>query len=201
VPPILASGSLPPGFPWTTIDGRSFWDGGIISNSPLDLVVDHCGAASKRVFIVDLFAGRKPLPKNLGEVLMRRDEILYAERIRNDAKSRDLIEDQITPAQAPQDRPGQPSENAGDEERGEARVFTGGASFDHFMQMSQGQAALRQGPVHCIEAKRKNGLLRPAMGFHPLQPAAQLGNSGGRAGQGHPQDLPKNESLNSARMY
>jgi predicted acylesterase/phospholipase RssA len=92
VPPILASGSLPPGFPWTTIDGRSFWDGGIISNSPLDLVVDHCGAASKRVFIVDLFAGRKPLPKNLGEVLMRRDEILYAERIRNDAKSRDLIE-------------------------------------------------------------------------------------------------------------
>jgi hypothetical protein len=115
--------------------------------------------------------------------------------------SRDLIEDQITPAQAPQDRPGQPGENAGDEERGEARVFTGGASFDHFMQMSQGQAALRQGPVHCIEAKRKNGLLRPAMGFHPLQPAAQLGNSGGRAGQGHPQDLPKNESLNSARMY
>jgi len=90
---ILASGSVPPGFPWTTIDGRSFWDGGIISNSPLDLVVDHCGATSKRVFIVDLFAGRKPLPKNLGEVLMRRDEILYAERIRNDAKTRDLIED------------------------------------------------------------------------------------------------------------
>ncbi|HMM72564.1 MAG TPA: patatin-like phospholipase family protein, partial [Rhodocyclaceae bacterium] len=32
---IIASGSLPPGFPWTTIDGRHYWDGGIVSNSPL----------------------------------------------------------------------------------------------------------------------------------------------------------------------
>ncbi len=89
---ILASGSLPPGFPWTPIDGRSYWDGGIISNTPLDLVIDHCGAAGKRVFIVDLFAGRKPMPKNLGEVLARRDEIVFAERIRNDEKTRDLIQ-------------------------------------------------------------------------------------------------------------
>jgi NTE family protein len=88
---ILASGSLPPGFPWTTIDGRNYWDGGIISNSPLDLVIDSCGAASKRVFIVDLFAGRKPMPKNMGEVLARRDEIVFAERIRNDEKTRDLV--------------------------------------------------------------------------------------------------------------
>jgi hypothetical protein len=57
--------------------------------------------------------------------------------------------------------------------------------------MAQREAALRQGTVDCIEAKRKNSLLRPATGFHPLQPAAQLGNSGGRAGQGHPQDLLK----------
>ena len=34
---IIASGSLPPGFPWTTIDGKHYWDGGIVSNSPLDL--------------------------------------------------------------------------------------------------------------------------------------------------------------------
>jgi hypothetical protein len=79
----------------------------------------------------------------------------------------------IASARAPQDRPGQPRENAGDEERGEARIFAGGASFDHLMQMAHRKAALRQGPVDCIEAKRKNGLLRPAMRFHPLQPAAQ----------------------------
>lgn len=88
---ILASGSLPPGFPWTTIDGRHYWDGGIISNSPLDLVVDRTGPSGKRVYVVDLFAGKKPLPKNLVEVLARRDEILYAERIRNDMGTQELI--------------------------------------------------------------------------------------------------------------
>ena len=90
---ILASGSLPPGFPWTTIDGRHYWDGGIISNSPLDLVIDRCGPSGKRVFVVDLFAGTKPLPTNLIEVLARRDEILYAERIRNDVDTQELVSD------------------------------------------------------------------------------------------------------------
>jgi NTE family protein len=90
---ILASGSLPPGFPWTTVRGKNYWDGGIISNSPLDLVLDRCGPVGKRVFIVDLFAGRKPLPKNLLEVMARRDEILFAERIRNDLATRELVED------------------------------------------------------------------------------------------------------------
>lgn len=90
---ILASGSLPPGFPWTAINGKRYWDGGIISNSPLDLVIDRCGPAGKQVYIVDLFAGIKPLPTNLIEVMARRDEILYAERIRNDLRTRELVED------------------------------------------------------------------------------------------------------------
>ena len=90
---ILASGSLPPGFPATTIDGRHYWDGGIISNSPLDLVVERAGPSGKRVFVVDLFAGRKPMPKNLMEVMARRDEIVFAERIRNDLATQELIDD------------------------------------------------------------------------------------------------------------
>ena len=90
---ILASGSLPPAFPWTTIQGKHYWDAGIISNSPLELVVERCGEASKRVFIVDLFGGRQRLPENLAEVLMRRDEIVYAERVRNDVRVRERIGD------------------------------------------------------------------------------------------------------------
>jgi NADPH-dependent 2,4-dienoyl-CoA reductase/sulfur reductase-like enzyme/predicted acylesterase/phospholipase RssA len=90
---VVASGSLPPGFPWTTIDGRHYWDGGIISNSPLDLVVERCGAAGKRVFIVDLFSAMRPLPTNLMEVQARRDEIVYSERIRKDVASRERIQD------------------------------------------------------------------------------------------------------------
>jgi len=90
---ILASGSLPPGFPWTTINGRHYWDGGIVSNSPLEDVIERCGAAGKRVFIVDLFPGRKELPANIVEVMFRRDEIVYSERIRNDERTRNVMHD------------------------------------------------------------------------------------------------------------
>jgi predicted acylesterase/phospholipase RssA len=90
---ILASGSLPPAFPWTTIDGRQYWDGGIVSNSPLEHVVERCGAAGKRVFVVDLFPSKKDLPTNMMEVMLRRDEIVYSERIRNDVRTRNLLHD------------------------------------------------------------------------------------------------------------
>lgn len=87
---VLASGSLPPGFPWTEIDGQAYWDGGVISNSPLDLVFERCGPDGKNVYIVDLFAGRRPLPGNMMEVMSRRDEIVYSERVRSDLRLREL---------------------------------------------------------------------------------------------------------------
>ena len=87
---VLASGSLPPGFPWTEIDGKAYWDGGIVSNSPLDIVIDRCGPDGKRVYIVDLYAGQRPLPSNLMEVVARRDEIVYSERVRSDLRFREL---------------------------------------------------------------------------------------------------------------
>jgi len=88
---VLASGSLPPGFPWTEIDGKAYWDGGVVSNSPLDIVVDRCGPDGKQVFIVDLFAGQRPLPTNIMEVMARRDEIVYSERVRSDLRLRELV--------------------------------------------------------------------------------------------------------------
>ncbi|MEX3916367.1 FAD-dependent oxidoreductase [Paraburkholderia sp. BR10872] len=96
---LLASGSLPPAMPWTTVEGRAYWDGGIVSNSPLDLVIERCGQVAGRVFVVDLFSGLRPLPSNLIEVMLRRDEIVYADRVRNDLRFeenandfRDLVE-------------------------------------------------------------------------------------------------------------
>jgi NTE family protein len=87
---ILASSSLPPGFPWTEIDDQAYWDGGIVSNSPLDIVIERCGPDGKRVFIVDLFAHRRARPDNLLEVMARRDEIVYSERVRSDLRLREL---------------------------------------------------------------------------------------------------------------
>ncbi|OUL95703.1 FAD-dependent oxidoreductase [Paraburkholderia hospita] len=83
---LLASGSLPPAMPWTTIDGRPYWDGGIVSNSPLDLVIDRCGRISGRVFALDLFSGGRPMPSNVIDVMRRRDELVYTDRIHNDLR-------------------------------------------------------------------------------------------------------------------
>lgn len=89
---ILASGSLPPGFPWTTIDGKHYWDGGIVSNTPLDQVIEMSGSTGKKVYIVELYPRKKPLPRNMMEVVARKDEILYSEKIRKDIRTRELID-------------------------------------------------------------------------------------------------------------
>src|SRR5262249_35815950 len=74
---ILASGSLPPGFPWKTVDGKHYWDGGLVSNSPLDQVVELGGLTGKNVYVVNLWLEKRALPHSIPEVLARRDEIVY----------------------------------------------------------------------------------------------------------------------------
>jgi NADPH-dependent 2,4-dienoyl-CoA reductase/sulfur reductase-like enzyme/predicted acylesterase/phospholipase RssA len=90
---ILASGSLPPGFPWTTIEGRHYWDGGLISNSPLDQIVELGGLTGKEVFIVNLWPERRPLPQSIPEVMSRRDEIFFAEKIRRNIRTWEQLDD------------------------------------------------------------------------------------------------------------
>ena len=90
---ILASGSLPPGFPWTTIEGKHYWDGGLVSNSPLDQVVEVGGLTDKNVYIVNLWPGQRALPQSIPEVLARRDEIFFAEKIRRNIRTWAYIDD------------------------------------------------------------------------------------------------------------
>jgi NADPH-dependent 2,4-dienoyl-CoA reductase/sulfur reductase-like enzyme/predicted acylesterase/phospholipase RssA len=90
---ILASGSLPPGFPWTTIAGRHYWDGGLVSNSPLDQVVEVGGLTGKNVFVVNLWLGKRALPHSIPEVLARRDEIVFAEKVRRNIRTWEYIDD------------------------------------------------------------------------------------------------------------
>lgn len=89
---VLASGSLPPGFPWTTVGGRHYWDGGLVSNSPLDQVVEVGGLTGKEVYIVNLWLDKRALPQSIPEVLARRDEILYAEKTRRSVRSWEYID-------------------------------------------------------------------------------------------------------------
>jgi NTE family protein len=79
---IMASGALPPGFPPIEIDGEFYWDGGIVSNTPLQYVLDEPGRGARLVFQVDLFAARGEMPANLGEASEREKDIRYSSRTR-----------------------------------------------------------------------------------------------------------------------
>ncbi len=80
---ILASGALPPGFPPVEIDGQFYWDGGLVSNTPLQYVLDDSGLREDLcVFQVDLFSARGPIPATIWEVEHREKDIRYSSRTR-----------------------------------------------------------------------------------------------------------------------
>jgi NTE family protein len=78
---ILASASLPPNFPPTEIDGEYFWDGGVISNSPMQFVIDNRGRHTALVFQVDLWEENGEVPLDIPSANLRAMEIHSASRI------------------------------------------------------------------------------------------------------------------------
>ena len=80
---IMASGALPPGFPPIEIDAKPYWDGGLVSNTPLDYVLERSGPRQDMcIFQVDLFSARGSMPETLFDVAQREKEIRYSSRTR-----------------------------------------------------------------------------------------------------------------------
>lgn len=80
---IMASGALPPGFPAIEIDGSYYWDGGLVSNTPLQYVMDEQKSqADLCVFQVDLFNARGSLPTSVWQSEAREKEIRFSSRTR-----------------------------------------------------------------------------------------------------------------------
>jgi NTE family protein len=80
---IMASGALPPGFPPVEINGKLYWDGGIVSNTPLQYIIDGgLPREDMTIFQIDLFSARGPVPKTLFDVQTREKEIRYSSRTR-----------------------------------------------------------------------------------------------------------------------
>jgi len=79
---VLASGSLPPGFPAVEIEGEQYWDGGVVSNTPLSWCLGAKPRQDMLVFQVDLWSARGKLPGNMLEVLERQKDIQYSSRTR-----------------------------------------------------------------------------------------------------------------------
>ena len=78
----MASGALPPGFPAVEIDGEFYWDGGIVSNTPLYQVLSERPQRDMLVFQVDLWSARGELPRDMAGVAERAKEIQYSSRTR-----------------------------------------------------------------------------------------------------------------------
>ena len=79
---IMASGALPPALPMVQVGTDWFWDGGIVSNTPLQYLLECCTDGDSLVFQVDLFPARGPLPRDMPEVLGRQKDIQYSSRTR-----------------------------------------------------------------------------------------------------------------------
>jgi NTE family protein len=79
---IMASGALPPGLPPVEIDGAWYWDGGLVSNTPLEFVLQGESREDLAIFQVDLFPARGPLPTTVAEAADREMDIRYSSRTR-----------------------------------------------------------------------------------------------------------------------
>ena len=77
---ILASGALPPAFPAVRIDGELYWDGGVVSNTPVEAVFDDNPRRNSLIFAVHLWNPRGDEPETIWEVMHRQKNLQYSSR-------------------------------------------------------------------------------------------------------------------------
>ena len=104
---VMASGALPPGFPAIEIEGEHYWDGGLVSNTPLQWVLESEARQDTLAFQVDLWSARGDLPASMAEVATRQKEIQYSSRTRANSdqfkqgqRNRNLLADFLAKAPA-----------------------------------------------------------------------------------------------------
>ena len=77
---VMASGALPPAFPAVRIDGELCWDGGILSNTPVEAVFDDKPRRNSLVFAVHLWNPCGAEPESMRQVMNRQKELQYSSR-------------------------------------------------------------------------------------------------------------------------
>jgi NTE family protein len=92
---VLASGSIPPQFPWTDISASDntvhhYWDGGIVDNTPLGDAIDAFSSdpgVTRLLVIMNLFPQTASLPRSLTQVNERLDQLRFGNRLRQDSST------------------------------------------------------------------------------------------------------------------
>lgn len=77
---VMASGALPPAFPAVRIDGEAYWDGGLYSNTPVEVVLDDKPRRDALIFAANVWHSNAPEPESIWQVLGRQKDIQYASR-------------------------------------------------------------------------------------------------------------------------
>jgi NTE family protein len=80
---VLGSSAIPPCFPAVMIDGEYYWDGGVYSNSPIEVVFDECPRRSSVVFAIQIWHTRGSCPESLSHAFMREKDIMFGSRSRS----------------------------------------------------------------------------------------------------------------------
>jgi NTE family protein len=78
---VMASGALPPAFPAVRIDGELYWDGGILSNTPTEVIFDDNPRRSSLIFAVHMWNPVGSEPETMWEVMHRQKDIQYSSRV------------------------------------------------------------------------------------------------------------------------
>ncbi len=77
---VMASGALPPAFPAVRVDGEEYWDGGVYSNTPMEIVFDDNPRRDSVIFDVNVWQPTGPEPQSIWQVMGRQKDIQYASR-------------------------------------------------------------------------------------------------------------------------
>jgi NTE family protein len=77
---VMASGALPPAFPAVCIDGEPYWDGGIYSNTPIEVVLDERPRRDALIFAVNMWQPSGPEPQTIWQVMGRQKDLQFASR-------------------------------------------------------------------------------------------------------------------------
>jgi len=86
---VVASGSLPPGFPMTEVEGDSYWDGGLFENTPLSPalnLLEELDKDKRELIVVELFPRQSPIPEDMADVVNRMLQLQYTNRLKLDGK-------------------------------------------------------------------------------------------------------------------
>ena len=158
---VLASGAVPPGFPAVRIDGDPYWDGGLYSNTPVEVVFDDNPRRDSVVFSVQIFPIAGPEPESVMQVLSRQKDIQFASRADSHIPRQEHIHQLRHMVRELINDAGSPARNAGNQ--GDRRLWLRHADAHRAAQRRSASTRRLSSRSRFHAGRHSSGAGRPAM--------------------------------------